>query len=368
MSKKDFKKFVPKMDLDDTPRSVVVTTSRVYSDVFSNKPSSYFEYDNYNPPTDDINNYSLIRKIGQGKYSLVFEGVHDGTNDSVVVKLLKPIKKPKIKREIKILEHLRNGPNIVSLYAVVSVPSTALHALIFESPSNNEDFKEVYLKLSDSDIRFYIYEILKALDFCHSKGIMHRDVKPHNIIIDRKNRKIRLIDFGLAEFYRPGERYNVRVASRHYKGPELLVEYGYYDYSLDLWSLGCVFAAMIFRKEPFFQGFDNRNQLYCIVKVLGTSKFYSYLNKYNIVLEGSMQEMLGIHSKKPWQRFVNTENEHLVNQNAFDFLESLLCYDHMERCTAQEALGHKYFGPVRSSGALPGLDKLKVSGSGQAVH
>ncbi|KAH0812088.1 hypothetical protein GEV33_010701 [Tenebrio molitor] len=355
------------MDLEDTPRNLIVSTSRVYSDVFTSKPSSYFEYDSYNPPTDDINNYSLIRKIGQGKYSLVFEGVHDVKNDSIVVKMLKPIKKPKIKREIKILEHLKNGPNIINLYATVTVPSTGLHALIFESTSNNEDFKEVYLKLNDADIRYYIYEILKALDYCHSKGIMHRDVKPHNIIIDRKNRKIRLIDFGLAEFYRPGERYNVRVASRHYKGPELLVEYGYYDYSLDLWSLGCVFAAMIFRKEPFFQGFDNRNQLYCIVKVLGTTKFYSYLNKYNITLESSLQETLGIHSKKPWQRFVNTENEHLVNHSAFDFLDSLLCYDHLERFTAQEALGHKYFVPVKCSNTLPVFEKLKVSTSGQVI-
>ncbi|RZB89840.1 Pkinase and/or APH domain containing protein [Asbolus verrucosus] len=267
-------------------RNVIVSTSKVYSDVFTSKPSSYFEYEFYNPPTDNIENYSLIRKIGQGKYSLVFEGVHDVKNDSVVVKLLKPIKKPKIKREIKILEHLKNSPNIINLYATVTIPNTGLHALIFESTSNNEDFKEVYLKLSDLDIRFYIYEILKGLDYCHSKGIMHRDVKPHNII-DRKNRKIRLIDFGLAEFYRPGERYNVRVASRHYK--------------------------------------------------------------------------------KPWQRFVNTENEYLVNHNAFDFLDSLLCYDHLERLTAKEALEHKYFNLIKCSNILPVFEKLKVSSSNQVI-
>lgn len=306
---------------------------------------------------DNINDYSLIRKIGQGKYSLVFEGVHDIKEEPVVVKILKPIKKPKIKREIKILEHIRHGPNLIKLRAIVDITSSGLHALIFESASpNNEDFKDVYLKLNDLEIRYYLYEILKALDYCHSKGIMHRDVKPHNIIIDRKKRKICLIDFGLAEYYRPGERYNVRVASRHYKGPELLVDYGYYDYSLDLWSLGCVFAAMLFKKEPFFQGFDNKNQLYCIVKVLGSAKFYSYLAKYNINLESSLQDSLGIHSKKSWQRFVNTENEHLVNNHALDFLESLLCYDHLERLTAKEALDHKYFIPIKCSNTL---DKLK---------
>lgn len=67
---------------------------------------------------------------------------------------------------------------------------------------------------------------------------MHRDVKPHNVMIDAKHRKLRLIDWGLAEFYHAGTEYNVRVASRYFKGPELLVNMRDYDYSLDLWSLG----------------------------------------------------------------------------------------------------------------------------------
>ena len=95
-------------------------------------------------------------------------------------------------------------------------------------------------------------------------------MKPHNVMIDHENRRLRLIDWGLAEFYHPGQEYNVRVASRsvetfitdlnhrlvcrYFKGPELLVDYQMYDYSLDMWSLGCMLASMIFRKEPFFHG------------------------------------------------------------------------------------------------------------------
>ncbi|XP_026549564.1 casein kinase II subunit alpha-like [Notechis scutatus] len=90
---------------------------------------------------------------------------------------------------------------------------------------------------------------------------MHRDVKPHNVMIDHEHRKLRLIDWGLAEFYHPGQEYNVRVASRYFKGPELLVDYQMYDYSLDMWSLGCMLASMIFRKEPFFHGHDNYDQV-----------------------------------------------------------------------------------------------------------
>ena len=76
-------------------------------------------------------------------------------------------------------------------------------------------------------------------------GITHRDVKPHNVMIDHEQKKLRLIDWGLAEFYHPNQEYNVRVASRYFKGPELLVDYQEYDYSLDLWSFGCMFASMV---------------------------------------------------------------------------------------------------------------------------
>jgi casein kinase II subunit alpha len=100
---------------------------------------------------------------------------------------------------------------------------------------------------------------------------------------------LRLIDWGLAEFYHPGTEYNVRVASRYFKGPELLVDFQEYDYSLDMWSLGCMFASMvsgacrrvcagsdqqIFRKEPFFHGHDNSDQLVKITKVLGTDELF----------------------------------------------------------------------------------------------
>ena len=74
---------------------------------------------------------------------------------------------------------------------------------------------------------------------------MHRDVKPQNIIVNPTKKILKLIDWGLAEFYHMGQDYNVRVASRYFKGPELLVDYNYYDYSLDIWSTGAMFASMV---------------------------------------------------------------------------------------------------------------------------
>merc|ERR1719203_1629200 len=103
-------------------------------------------------------------------------------------------------------------------------------------------------------------------------------------MIDHTQRKLRLIDWGLADFYHPAQEYNVRVASRYYKGPELLVGNQLYDYSLDMWSLGCMLAGMVFQKEPFFRGQDNNDQLVKIARVLGTDLLFAYLDKHNLEL------------------------------------------------------------------------------------
>ena len=244
------------------------------------------------------------------------------------------------------MQNLAGGINIISLLDVVREPQSKTPSLVFEYV-NNTDFKVLYPNLTDYDIRFYLMELLKALDFSHSQGIMHRDVKPHNIMIDHEKRQLRLIDWGLAEFYHAGKEYNVRVASRYFKGPELLVDLQDYDYALDLWSLGCVFAGMIFRKEPFFNGHDNYDQLVRIAKVLGTQELHAYLNKYRIELDPHLEALVGRHSRKPWSKFVNADNQHLVTPEAIDFLDKLLRYDHQERITAKEAQKHPFFDPVR---------------------
>merc|ERR1719197_32689 len=324
----------------------VKSRARVYADVNQHRPKEYWNYDNLVVNWGNQANYEIVRKVGRGKYSEVFEGINIVTGERCIIKILKPVKKKKIRREIKILQNLCDGPNIVKLLDVVKDSQSQSPSLIFEY-IDNTDFKVLYPTLSDYDIRYYMYQLLKALDYCHSNGIMHRDVKPHNVMIDHKKRKLRLIDWGLAEFYHQDQEYNVRVASRYFKGPELLVDLQDYDYSLDLWSFGCMFAGMIFRKEPFFHGHDNQDQLVKIAKVLGSRDLYTYLDKYGLVLDPHFQQLIGNQPQKPWKKFVTPENANLCKPDAQDLLDKLLRYDHQERLTSREAMSHPYFDVVR---------------------
>ena len=182
----------------------LASRARVYADVNSHRPREYWDYEAHVVEWGNQDDYQLVRKLGRGKYSEVFESINITNNEKCVVKTLKPVKKKKIKREIKILENLRGGTNVITLHGVVKDPVSRTPALIFEHV-NNTDFKQLYQTLTDYDIRGYLYELLRALDYCHSMGIMHRDVKPHNVMIDHENRRLRLIDWGLAEFYHPGQ-------------------------------------------------------------------------------------------------------------------------------------------------------------------
>jgi len=157
-----------------------MSRARVYADVNVHRPRDYWDYEALTVNWGDQEEYEVIRKIGRGKYSEVFEGMNVVNNTKCVIKILKPVKKKKIKREIKILQNMCGGTNIIQLLDVVRDPQSKTPSLIFEHV-NNTDFKILYPTLSDYDIRFYIYELLKALDYCHSNGVMHRDVKPHNV-------------------------------------------------------------------------------------------------------------------------------------------------------------------------------------------
>ncbi|KAF2070919.1 hypothetical protein CYY_007763 [Polysphondylium violaceum] len=333
-------------DSKPTPETRILRNeAAIYRDFNQHQPREYYDYESLNIKWNPVDKYELITKIGRGKYSEVFHGVNLKDESDVVIKILKPIQKFKIQREVRILQALDGGPNIIPLIDTIRDPQTRISSFVFPLV-NKTDLRELINDLEDMDVRFYMYELLRAIQYTHSKGIMHRDIKPLNVAIDHSKRKLVLLDWGLAEFYHPLKNYNVRVASRHYKPPELLTDMHDYHYSLDMWSFGCLFAGMILDRDPFFNGEDNDDQLMKITKVLGTEDLYKYLDKYGLFLNDDQQDLIKTRTKKNWERYIPYENEDLAHPAAIDLLDKLLRYDPADRLTATQAMEHPYFYPI----------------------
>lgn len=139
------------------------------------------------------------------------------------------------------------------------------------------------------------------------------------------------------------------MASRYYKGPELLVDDKLYHYSLDVWSTGCTMAGMIFRVDTFFKGTDNFDQLIKIVKVLGEESLHQYVAKYGLTMPKEIRKLMkgNSYERRAWSSFIQEKNQHLVSDDAIDLLDKMLRYDKNDRIKPRDAMEHKYFDPIR---------------------
>lgn len=333
----------------ENPTYKLITTSKVYSDANSIRGEEWYDYTNWNFPFSSPEQYEIAEWIGAGKYSDVFVGYRssdeeDEDEDIVALKVMKPVRPSKYNREAKILMNLRGGDNIIELHEIVQNPHTYQFTFVFEFVQNTE-YSEFIRTITPEEAKFYLYNVMKALNYAHSHGVMHRDVKPQNIMYDRKKKLLRLIDWGLADFYHPKTKYNIHVASIHFKAIELLVDYQYYDYSVDMWSFGVTMASIIFNKTPFFKGVSDYDMVSKIVSVLGSDSFDKYVSKYGIELPPDLQ-VPKCYPKK-WTSFINKKNEKLATTQAIDLISKCLRYDHTERITSEEALNHPYFDDVR---------------------
>ena len=316
------------------------------SDDIENKnykdPALY--YINYNFEIGDINNYIVDAKIGRGRYSDVYEGLQKITNEKVVLKILKPITKVKIKREICILKTLRKCPNIVQIIDVINEKDSEIFCIICKSISGTE-LKNCYMGITPEDLKYYMYKILECLEYTHRKKIMHRDIKLTNIAINTKTRELNIYDWGLSDFYIKDYKYTLTIGSRIYKAPELFMEYKKYDFSIDMWSVGCLFGAILFQTDFLFNGKSNQDQLILIAKQFGFEKIKNFLDKYkkDCFLAQKMIKKMKDFKEKTWDEFINDKNKYLINDKAIDLLNKLLEIDPEKRIKAKDAMNHPYF-------------------------
>lgn len=153
--------------------------------------------------------------LGTGFNCDVYEGIDRRTNEVVAIKILRPIVFKRIQRELKMLELVSDGPNIIKLIDIIEDPRPEEERFVDDNPDGEEKVKdvalvfelikgsdgndlEIYNAITDYDLRYYMYQLLLALDYTHSLGIVHRDIKPANFMIEHSSRKLRLLDWGLA--------------------------------------------------------------------------------------------------------------------------------------------------------------------------
>jgi casein kinase II subunit alpha len=188
---------------------------------------------------------------------------------------------------------------------------------------------------------------LEALSFAHARGIMHRDVKPGNIMFDPDTGSVQLIDWGLAERYVPDTQYLVQVATGRYKGPELLLNYQRYGPSLDIWCLAVTFASIVCQEVPFFRGKNTDGYICSIGAILGGAELIRYADKYHLDILPWRGILTGV-KPKPWTDWRTETNVDILTDEAIDLLSKMMKIDHTERISAADALQHPFFDSRRS--------------------
>nr|XP_033798086.1 cyclin-dependent kinase 1 isoform X2 [Geotrypetes seraphini]XP_033798087.1 cyclin-dependent kinase 1 isoform X2 [Geotrypetes seraphini]XP_033798088.1 cyclin-dependent kinase 1 isoform X2 [Geotrypetes seraphini]XP_033798090.1 cyclin-dependent kinase 1 isoform X2 [Geotrypetes seraphini]XP_033798091.1 cyclin-dependent kinase 1 isoform X2 [Geotrypetes seraphini] len=296
-----------------------------------------------------MDDYAKIEKIGEGTYGVVYKGRHKSTGQVVAMKKIRLENEEEgvpstAIREISLLKELRH-PNVVCLQDVLMQDSRLY--LIFEYLPM--DLKK-YLDSLPSDqfmdqilVKSYLYQILQAILFCHSRRVLHRDLKPQNLLIDSKG-VIKLADFGLGRaFGIPVRVYTHEVVTLWYRAPEVLLGSVRYSTPIDIWSIGTIFAEMA-TKKPLFHGDSEIDQLFRIFRALGTPN-----NDIWPDVE-SLQDYKNTFPK--WKAGSMSSHVKNIDEDGLDLLTKMLTYDPVKRISAKQALNHQVFDGLDKS-SLP---------------
>ncbi|PRQ45329.1 putative cyclin-dependent kinase CMGC-CDK-Pl family [Rosa chinensis] len=290
-----------------------------------------------------MDQYEKVEKIGEGTYGVVYKARDRVTNETIALKKIRLEQEDEgvpstAIREISLLKEMQHG-NIVRLQDVVH--SEKRLYLVFEyldlDLKKHMDSTPDFAK-DPRQIKLFLYQILRGIAYCHSHRVLHRDLKPQNLLIDRRTNALKLADFGLARaFGIPVRTFTHEVVTLWYRAPEILLGSRHYSTPVDVWSVGCIFAEMV-NQRPLFPGDSEIDELFKIFRILGTP------NEDTWPGVSSMPDFKSSFPKWPSKDLATLVPN--LESGGVDLLCKMLCLDPSKRITARSALEHEYFKDI----------------------
>ena len=296
--------------------------------------------------------YSADRVIAAGSFGIVFQATVVGTGEIVAIK--KVLQDHRYKnRELEIMQMLYHT-NIIPLkhcfYSTEAKKADIFLNVVMEYMPQTihrtiRNHTKTKRKVPLILVKTYMFQLLRACAYIHSLRICHRDIKPHNILVNPETHVLKLCDFGSAKILQANKPNVSYICSRFYRAPELVLQSSQYTTAVDIWSVGCVMGEML-RGSPLFPGNSGTTQLVEIISALGTP---SASDLQQINPQSNLQAtQLPQCSRKPWTELLGNN----VSQEACDLLSRLLTYSPSQRPDALSALSHPFFNEIRATGCV----------------
>lgn len=289
---------------------------------------------------EKLKRYEKIEFLGEGQFATVYKARDRETGQIVAVKKIKLGTRAEAKdginrtalREIKLLQELAH-PNIIGLFDVFGHRSNVSLVFDFMHTDLEAIIKDTSIVLTPGHTKSYILQTLQGLEYMHNNWILHRDMKPNNLLIDNQG-ILKLADFGLARFFgSPTRIYTHQVVTRWYRAPELLFGARIYGTGIDIWAVGCILAELMLR-APFLPGDSDLDQLSKIFQTLGTPT------------EKEWPGMMTLPDYVQFRSFPGMPLKHIFTAAGDDLLDvigKMLAINPLSRCTCREALEMPYF-------------------------
>eukprot|EP01134_Creolimax_fragrantissima_P007094 CFRG7094T1 len=291
-----------------------------------------------------MDTYRKLEKIGSGTYGVVYKAKHKTTGEFVALKRIRlegddeGVPSTAI-REVSTLMELKHQ-NIVRLLDVCCEDGKLL--LVFEYL--NQDLKK-YIDtappngFTPAHVKSFCWQMLQGIYFCHARRMLHRDLKPQNLLI-AEDGTLKIADFGLARaFGIPLPAYTHEVVTLWYRAPEILLGAKKYSVPIDMWSVGCIFAELVTRRA-LFAGDCEIDQIFKIFGQCGTPTPETW---------PSVTELPDFNEKFPKHQPQDIRNiVKGLGDDGIDLLEKMLILDPAKRISAKQAILHPYFSDLQS--------------------